>query len=253
MKPAISCFCWWPLIAGGLAAFLATRTRSDAAGARSDQRVQESQGAGAGRQDPIGVGERLSTENVQWQDWPEGAVRKRIHHQSATPEGARPDERRGRPLRILHRRADPEAKLVHADQGYLSAVLDKGKRGVSIQSRPHPPRAASSFPTTTSMSSSRASGPRPISETIAPQRQGARHQHSPGRNRQATRAEAQTRTHPNAGFRGRPIATLELDPPQARDGHQCLQLGRSRWPCVRSPISRPDPKMPIRKPTSRSG
>ena len=78
------------------------------------------------------MGERLSAANMQWQDWPSGSVRPEYITSAAMPEAttdmlgtvARFEIFAGEPIR--------QDKLIRADQGYLSAVLDKGKRGVSI-------------------------------------------------------------------------------------------------------------------------
>ncbi|MEO8757592.1 MAG: Flp pilus assembly protein CpaB [Devosia sp.] len=80
----------------------------------------------------IGVGERLSDANLQWQDWPEGAVRSEYITSSATPQAI--SDMKGAVARFELFAGEPvqPAKLVRADQGYLSAVLDKGMRGVSI-------------------------------------------------------------------------------------------------------------------------
>lgn len=80
----------------------------------------------------IGVGERLSANNLQWQDWPEGAVRAEYITSSATPQAI--TDMKGSVARFELFAGEPvqPAKLVRSDQGYLSAVLDKGMRGVSI-------------------------------------------------------------------------------------------------------------------------
>jgi pilus assembly protein CpaB len=81
---------------------------------------------------PIGMGERLSPAVVEWQDWPEGAVRPEYVTISAMPEA--PTELTDAVARFEFFPGEPirEAKLVRADQGYLSAVLAEGMRGVSV-------------------------------------------------------------------------------------------------------------------------
>jgi pilus assembly protein CpaB len=75
----------------------------------------------------------LSPDNLQWQDWPEGAVRAEYVTSSATPQAI--TDMKGSVARFELFAGEPiqPAKLVKSDQGYLSAVLDKGMRGVSIE------------------------------------------------------------------------------------------------------------------------
>ena len=65
------------LLAGGLAAFLATRGDApqtvEVAG--PTKIVQEAKAQILVAKTAIGVGQRLSEETVEWQDWPELAVR----------------------------------------------------------------------------------------------------------------------------------------------------------------------------------
>lgn len=80
----------------------------------------------------IGMGQRLTEGTIEWQDWPEGAVREEYISQTGTPEAltqmadavARFEFFPGEPIL--------EAKLVHSNQGYLSAVLPAGMRAVSV-------------------------------------------------------------------------------------------------------------------------
>lgn len=119
------------LVAGGLAAFLATRGGSPQVNPPTEI-VKEARAQILVATTPIGMGERLSAKNMQWQDWPTGSVRPEYITSAAMPEAttdmlgtvARFEIFAGEPIR--------QDKLIRADQGYLSAVLDKGKRGVSI-------------------------------------------------------------------------------------------------------------------------
>lgn len=80
----------------------------------------------------IGMGQRLTEGTVEWQDWPEGALREEYITEAAVPEAltqmadavARFEFFPGEPIL--------EAKLVHSNQGYLSAVLPAGMRAVSV-------------------------------------------------------------------------------------------------------------------------
>lgn len=133
MKPSRIVLLLVAILAGGLAAFLATR---------GDRPMQVVQGPEVVIQEaktqilvaaaPIGVGQRLTAETLQWQDWPEGAVRPEYVTIAVMPDAI--TEMSGAVARFEFFPGEPirEQKLVRADQGYLSAVLAKGMRGVSI-------------------------------------------------------------------------------------------------------------------------
>ncbi len=133
MKPARIILLLVALVAGGLAAFLVTRGgRPAPQQVVQTEVVQEAKTQILVARAPIGMGERLSPESLEWQDWPEGAIRPEYVTISAMPDAtvdltgavARFEFFPGEPIR--------EAKLVRADQGYLSAVLAEGMRGVSV-------------------------------------------------------------------------------------------------------------------------
>lgn len=135
MRPARIILLLVALVAGGLAAFLVTR-----GGNRSEQQapqvvtqvVEEAKTQILVARTAIGVGERFSAASVEWQNWPQGALRPEYVTVAAMPDApaqltdavARFEFFPGEPIR--------EAKLVRSDQGYLSAVLAQGKRGVSV-------------------------------------------------------------------------------------------------------------------------
>jgi pilus assembly protein CpaB len=81
---------------------------------------------------PIGVGERLSETNMTWMDWPKNAVQEDYIEQAAMPEAL--VDMQGVVARFEIFEGDPirQQKLIRSDQGYLSAVLDTGMRGISI-------------------------------------------------------------------------------------------------------------------------
>ena len=122
------------LIAGGLAAFLATRGGPPPQPAAPSQPeiVEEARTKVLVATAPIGVGQRLSDVNMAWQDWPENAVREDYIKQQNVPDAL--TEMQGVVARFEIFEGDPirQQKLIRTDQGYLSAVLDKGMRGVSI-------------------------------------------------------------------------------------------------------------------------
>lgn len=133
MKPARIILLIVALVAGGLAAFLVTRGGRPAPQQQvRTEVVQEAKTQILVAKAPIGIGERLSELTVEWQDWPEGAVRPEYVTIAAMPNA--PVELTNAVARFEFFPGEPirEAKLVRADQGYLSAVLASGKRGVSV-------------------------------------------------------------------------------------------------------------------------
>jgi pilus assembly protein CpaB len=120
------------LLAGGLAAWLATRSGGDQPPAPQTQIVADTHTKVLIAKVDIGMGERLSDQNLDWQDWPDGAVRQEYITTAQNPDAitsmkgavARDEIFTGEPIR--------DAKLVKAADGYMSAVLAKGMRGVSI-------------------------------------------------------------------------------------------------------------------------
>jgi len=121
------------VVAAGLAAFLALGSGGNQPQQQAPaQVVQEARAQVLVAKTDIGLGERLSADNVQWQDWPQGAVRSEYITSQGTPDAI--DKMKGSVARFEIFPGEPiqQAKLVKSDQGYLSAVLDKGMRGVSI-------------------------------------------------------------------------------------------------------------------------
>lgn len=133
MKPARIILLLVALVAGGLAAFLVTRGgRPAPQQVVQTELVQEAKTQILVAKAPIGMGERLSAASLEWQDWPEGAVRPEYVTISAMPEA--PTDLAGAVARFEFFPGEPirEAKLVRSDQGYMSAVLAEGMRGVSV-------------------------------------------------------------------------------------------------------------------------
>lgn len=133
MKPARIILILVAVLAAGLAAVLVLGTSSSETTTVVTEVVRQeakSQVLVANR--AIGIGERLTASSVQWQDWPEGAVRSEYVTSSAIPNA--PEELTGAVVRFEFFPGEPirEAKLVRSDQGYLSAVLAPGMRGVSV-------------------------------------------------------------------------------------------------------------------------
>ena len=132
MKPARLILLLVAIIAGGLAAFLVTRGGPAPEQVVTTEVIEEAKTQVLVASLPIGVGERLAPTKLQWQDWPEGAVRPEYVTIAAMPDAttdltgavARFEFFPGEPIR--------EAKLARTDQGYLSAVLAPGMRAVSV-------------------------------------------------------------------------------------------------------------------------
>lgn len=137
MKPARILLIVVAILAGGLAAFLATRGNAprpeqpEIAQVETEPRERVLVASRA-----IGLGQRLTSDDVSWQDWPEGAVRSEYITATAVPDA--PQQVAGAVARFEFFPGEPirEAKLVNADQGYLSAVIGEGMRAVSVSVDP---------------------------------------------------------------------------------------------------------------------
>lgn len=133
MKPARLILLAVAIIAGGLAALLASRGQAPVtvvetvSNVRQESKLQVLVAASA-----IGVGQRLTENSVMWQDWPEGAVRPEYITSQVLPDA--PEQMRGTVARFEIFVGEPirSAKLVRSDQGFLSAVISQGMRAVSI-------------------------------------------------------------------------------------------------------------------------
>ncbi len=134
MRPARIILVVVALVAGGLAALLVMRMGRAPAPSQEvvTQVVQEAKTQVLVAKAPIGIGERLKPDTLEWQDWPEGAVRSEYVTISAMPDA--PANLTGAVARFEFFPGEPirEQKLVRSDQGYLSAVLASGMRGVSV-------------------------------------------------------------------------------------------------------------------------
>jgi len=127
------------LIAGGAAAWLATHSGEPAPVATV---AVEAPPAAAPvlhvlvASRAIGLGERLTAGALSWQEWPDKAVRPDYITDTASPDAmtkmagdvARAEFVAGEPILAT--------KLVDSPDGYLSAVLASGMRGVSVNVTP---------------------------------------------------------------------------------------------------------------------
>ena len=133
MKPARIILLLVALVAGGLAAFLVLRGSNRPPDQVVTEVVREEETARVlVAKIALGTGERLTPETVEWQNWPMSSVRPEFVTIAATPDA--PTELAGALVRFEFFPGEPirEQKLVHSDQGYLSAVLAQGMRGVSV-------------------------------------------------------------------------------------------------------------------------
>ncbi|MBU1176466.1 MAG: Flp pilus assembly protein CpaB [Alphaproteobacteria bacterium] len=132
MKPTRIVLLVVAVLAAGLAAWLATNGGGAPAPTTEIVQVEAPKTQILVAAEQIGVGQRLTPVQLQWQDWPESAVRPEYVTISAIPDA--PEQLTGTVARFEIFPGEPilETKLVRADQGYLSAVLEKGMRAVSI-------------------------------------------------------------------------------------------------------------------------
>ena len=86
MKPARLILLLVAIIAGGLAAFLVTRGGPAPEQVITTEVIEEAKTQVLVASLPIGVGERLAPTKLQWQDWPEGAVRPEYVTIAAMPD-----------------------------------------------------------------------------------------------------------------------------------------------------------------------
>jgi pilus assembly protein CpaB len=119
------------LAAGGAAAFLATQQQPQPA-ATIVQEIKAPTTQILVAKQAISVGQRLAPDSLEWIDWPEQALRPEYVTVAAAPEAmtqmagsvARFEFFAGEPIRA--------EKLAPAGGGFLSALLETGKRGVSV-------------------------------------------------------------------------------------------------------------------------
>ena len=82
----------------------------------------------------IAIGGKLGADSVQWQEWPRGGVTGRfIERVSSGDEQIEPLI--GAIARASIYAGEPinEAKLIHSDRGFMSAILPQGMRAVAIK------------------------------------------------------------------------------------------------------------------------
>jgi pilus assembly protein CpaB len=225
MKPTSIVLLLVALIAGGLAAFLATQQSGPVQVVQGPTKVvQEAKEQVLIATGPIGVGQRLSTDTVQWADWPEGAVRDDYITIAQRPEAL--SDVTGAVARFEIFPGDPiiEQKLVRTGQGYLSAVLEKGQRGVSVAVDAAAASGGFIVPNDhvdVVLTRQTASGL--MSETIVRNVKVLAINLRLGET--GTTGAAEDPDNPNQAFQDKAIATLELDPQQGEAVINAAQIG----------------------------
>lgn len=214
MKPARILLLVVAIVAGGLAAFLATR--GDAPQTQAEQVVVEAKTTMVlVATQNIGVGQRLTPELVTWQEWPESALRDEFITSAQVPDA--PAQLDGTLARFEIFAGEPiyDSKLVRSDQGYLSAVLAKGKRGVSIPVSPESGAGGFIIPNDrVDVVQTRNTAAGEQSQTILENVKVLAIGKRLGE-RGATAGDADQQDPKSQVFQGATIATLELDPRQS--------------------------------------
>src|SRR5262245_34153404 len=125
MKPSRIVLLLVAILAGGLAAFLATPISPPTQVVTAPEVIQEAKTQILVATAPIGVGQRLSPDTVTWQDWPEGAVRP--EYISIVNEPTALEDLTDTVARFEIFPGDPilSSKIVRSEQGYIPAVLEK--------------------------------------------------------------------------------------------------------------------------------
>lgn len=122
------------LLAGGAALYLLEQGRTANPRATVATSAPEAEILVATR--PIGIGERLTPDMLSWTSWPANALRPDYVAKSTDPEAL--STLAGALARFEIFEGEPilRTKLVNAAEGYLSAVLDKGRRAVAVSVTP---------------------------------------------------------------------------------------------------------------------
>jgi len=225
MKPTSIVLLLVALIAGGLAAFLATQQSGPVQVVQGPTTVvQEAKEQVLVAVAPIGLGQRLSTETVQWLDWPQGAVRADYITNAQRPDAL--SEITGAVARFEIFPGDPitESKLVRSGQGYLSAVLEKGKRGVSVAVEAASASGGFIVPNDrVDVVLTRQTPTGLVSETIVRNVKVLAINLRLGET--GTTGTPPNPDAPNEAFQGSSIATLELDPQQGEAVINAAKIG----------------------------
>ena len=124
------------VIAGGLAAFLAlNRPAPEQPVSETAQPVEVAvptvQVLVA--KDAIGIGQRLTAAALEWQPWPEAAIRPEYITDTVSPEAMTDIDGSVARFEFFAGETIRQQKLTEAGAGFLSAILAGGMRGVSVE------------------------------------------------------------------------------------------------------------------------
>ena len=123
------------LVAGGIAAYLALNLGPSRAPAPTVVELApqiQSQDVLVAAAD-IGQGQKLTSENVRWQRWPDEAMNPAYIQKQAMPDA--PEKLQGSVVRSQFIAGEPirEVKLARPESGFLSAILPAGKRAIAVR------------------------------------------------------------------------------------------------------------------------
>ena len=177
----------------------------------------------------IGVGQRLTGSMLEWQDWPEATLRPDYITIASMPDAmtdmaksvARGEFFPGEPIRAQ--------KLTDAGHGFLSTLLDSGKRGVSVPISADSASGGFIVPNDhVDVVLTRSSSGGQMSETILTNvRILAINTNLGGNGASAEDGKSDGTADPAAqAFAGSATATLELNPPQAETIINSTSLGK---------------------------
>lgn len=127
------------LLAGGGAAFLALQTQQappapapEPVVERVAEIVPEPTMQVLVARDAIDAGQRLTTASLEWQSWPESALRPEYITIDAAPDATDAMQEFVARYTILPGEPIRQDKLAQGGQSYMSTLLAAGKRGVSV-------------------------------------------------------------------------------------------------------------------------
>jgi pilus assembly protein CpaB len=161
----------------------------------------------------IPVGTRLTPDLLEWQKWPEETVRTEYVTITATPEAITDLSGSVARLEILAGEPVRREKLGQAGAGYLSAILEPGKRAVSVSIDAKSASGGFIMPNdhVDVVLTSQTQTNERISRTILTNVRVLAVNSKLG----ATEEEAATASPEESVFADQALATLELDPAQA--------------------------------------
>lgn len=134
LKPSRLALILVAVIAGGVAAYLAvSREPAPAPVATAPVEAAAPMTQILVAKSNLAVGQRLTPEVMEWQNWPDAAMRPDYVTNAGDPEAIK--EMTGRIVRTTFYSGEPirQVKLAASNGGLLSSMLDRGMRGVSVQ------------------------------------------------------------------------------------------------------------------------